>query len=175
MQRFRLRLPITVALLLMGLVLIVSTSAAWAHPGPTVIADAPADLVTVPPTATARDAVPAAQPPAPATLWFGIALAVTLGVMLAAPRRGPVAILAVLLAVLAIETGVHSVHHLADLQAASQCAVASASAHVHGAAGPIAPDGMLIAVPVGTVASFDVDRPGSRFIRPDEGRAPPTA
>jgi hypothetical protein len=105
-----------------------------------------------------------------------LALAVALGGALIARRRGLVGALALGLVVLAVETGVHSVHHLADQQAAAECTVALASANVHGTAeGPPATHAMWISVPVGVIVALALERPGARPLRPDEGRAPPTA
>jgi hypothetical protein len=136
-----------------------------------VIVDEPP--APIPAAAPARPA-PAPQPtdPLPPTL----ALAVSLGIALTARRRALVAGLALGLGVLAVETGVHSVHHLADRQAAAECVVAVASANIHGTAdSPPATRAVWIPVPVGAVVAPAPERPGARPLRPDEGRAPPTA
>jgi hypothetical protein len=105
-----------------------------------------------------------------------VALAVALGGALIARRRGLVGALALGLVVLAVETGVHSVHHLADQQAAAECTVALASGNVHGTAeAPPATHAMWICVRVGVVVALALERPGARPLRPDEGRAPPAA
>jgi len=110
-----------------------------------------------------------------ARLWAALVLALLAGVTLLAPRRVLIVALVLVLAVIAVEEGVHSVHHLADQRAASHCAVAAASAHVQGAAEPIAVPEVWIPTPIATVVASEPDRPGSRPLRPDEGRAPPTA
>jgi len=110
-----------------------------------------------------------------APLWAALLLALLAGVTLLAPRRVLIVALVLVLAVIAVEEGVHSVHHLADQRAASHCAVAAASAHVQGAAEPIAVPEVWIPTPIATVVASEPDRPGSRPLRPDEGRAPPSA
>ena len=114
---------------------------------------------------------PIPAPSSTARLWAALVLALLAGVTLLAPRR----VLVLVLAVIAVEEGVHSVHHLADQRAASHCAVAAASAHVQGAAEPLAVPEVWIPTPIATVVASEPDRPGSRPLRPDEGRAPPTA
>jgi hypothetical protein len=168
-DRRRARALITLSVLaLVGLALVGSVSPASAH-------TRPMPLVEQPPAAVAVVAVaaPPVEPPAPATIWLALVLTVFLGVAVAAPRRALVGTLALVVVVLALETGVHSIHHLSDRQAASQCAIASASAHVQGTEQPVAPDGVRVATPIGAVATPDFDRPGGRPLRPDEGRAPP--
>jgi hypothetical protein len=172
----RARLPVTLAQLALALLLLTSASAAWAHPRSLLEAEPPLELLS-PPLAGAPATAPVllAQPPAAPAIWLGLALTIALGILLVAPRRALVLALAVLLGVLAVESSVHSVHHLADRQAASQCVVASASAHVHGTAEPLTPDAVWIPTAIGALALLEVDRPGSRVVRPDEGRAPPAA
>lgn len=171
MDRRRARTLIALSVLaLVGLALVGSASVASAH-------TRPMPLVEQPPAAIEAVVVAATlvEPPAPATIWLALVLTVFLGVAVAAPRRALVVTLALVLLVLALETGVHSVHHLSDLQAASQCAAASASTHVQGTEQPVAPDGVWVATPICAVTTPDFDRPGSRPLRPDEGRAPPAA
>ena len=108
-------------------------------------------------------------------VWAALLLALLAGVTLVAPRRVLIVALVLVLAVIAVEEGVHSVHHLADQRAASHCAVAAASAHVQGAAEPLAVPAVWIPTPIATVVASEPDRPGSRPLRPDEGRAPPSA
>jgi len=165
----RVRVLIALSVLaLVGLALVGSVSPASAHTRPT-------PLVEEPPASVAAVAVGATpvEPPAPATIWLALVLTAFLGVAVAAPRRALVVTLSLVLVVLALETGVHSVHHLSDCQAASQCAVALVSTHLQGTEQPVAPDGVWAATPIGAMTTPDVDRPGSRPLRPDEGRAPP--
>jgi hypothetical protein len=118
---------------------------------------------------------PIPAPSSTAPVWAALTLALLAGVTLLAPRRVLIVALVLVLAVIAVEEGVHSVHHLADQRAASHCAVAAASAHVQGAAEPLAVPEVWIPTPIATVVASEPDRPGSRPLRPDEGRAPPSA
>jgi len=166
------------AALVTSLALAASSTSAWAHPrvvSPPLVQDA--IPLAVPATVPAPDLPAAATPGPTAPLAPALTLAVVLGLALAARRqRVLVTTLALVLVVLAVETGVHSVHHLADQQGASDCVVALASAHVHGAAEPpLAAHALWIAVPVGAVVAPAPERPGARPPRPDEGRAPPAA
>jgi hypothetical protein len=119
------------------------------------------------------DPIPAPSSTAP--VWAALLLPLLVGVTLVAPRRVLIEALVLVLAVIAVEEGVHSVHHLADQRAASHCAVAAASAHVQGAAEPVPVPVVWTPTPIATVVASDPDRPGSRPLRPDEGRAPPSA
>jgi len=77
------------------------------------------------------------ESPSPGTTGLGDLLAAAFGVGTAlAARRRPraaMAALGLLLGVSALETGIHSVHHLADPEKAAACAGAWASQHVDGA------------------------------------------
>jgi hypothetical protein len=88
------------------------------------------------------------------------------------PRRALALVLILLAAVFAFESGVHSVHHLADRDGGQQCAVAAASQHISGtevaavAADAIPADSPLLAASGALLAR-------TRFTGPDQGRAPP--
>jgi hypothetical protein len=110
-----------------------------------------------------------------APLWAALVLAVLLGAAAVVPRRVLIAAVALLLLVAGFEASVHSVHHLADQRAAATCAVAAASAHVHGATDLLAVPEMWVPTPIGAVVASEPDRLGARTLRPDEGRAPPSA
>jgi hypothetical protein len=72
---------------------------------------------------------------APATIPAEWALVLLVGLGLAAwigPRRALTVGIVLLLGIFAFETGVHSVHHLAEARDASECRVASAASHVTG-------------------------------------------
>jgi len=164
------------AALVIGLALVGSATSTWAHPPAVASVDA-VDPVSVAgaalpaPMAAPTPAIPTAAPLAPMVL-----LTAALGVALTARRRALATALALVTIVLAAETGVHSVHHLTDQQAATECVVALASANVHGTAGsPSAADAVRVAVPIGAVVAPAPQRPGARPSRPDEGRAPPAA
>jgi hypothetical protein len=111
----------------------------------------------------------------PSTEGFGtLAAAMAAVILLIARRRRTVAVACTaLLLLLAFESGVHSVHHLAD-QPDSQCVVASASAHTGG----VAVDTIAFVPPAETLSAIAVAlaaSPTSRPAAPDLGRAPPTA
>lgn len=153
-----------------GLLLLGWAHVASAHTRPPQVPVPPAPVEqTVGPEALLVAAAPAHDL---TVAWLIGALVVALALAgRRSPRRAATLGLAVLLALLAFESGIHAVHHLDDPDA--HCAVASASAHVPGAeiapvdAGPIllvATDPLPVAEPCALPA---------RFIRPDEGRAPP--
>jgi hypothetical protein len=140
--------------------------------------EAPAEAASHVAPATPEDARPvsiAPAAPAPRALWpLAVPLAlVALALSVVARRRAFRIALVVLIAVFTVETGVHSVHHLADRQAATHCGVFMASAHVQGASVDAPTDALWVPVAVGTVAVAEPGRPGARPLRPDEGRAPP--
>jgi hypothetical protein len=140
-MRVRPRLVLVLAsLVLTGLSVAEPARAHQAHPA-AGIATAPAafepsdtpDLVPGLTTDTAQplpvpEAAWSAASPMPGAPWPALALVATLVLFLGVrrPSRAPGLVLALLLSLLAFETGVHSVHHLADGKEA-QCAVASAS------------------------------------------------
>jgi hypothetical protein len=166
------RLRLTLAAVL-AIALLAGSTGAWAHPVVEVV------------TAVEAEPPPAAAPPAliapvetPATTMPGalvLSLALVVAGVAAAPRRALALALVLVLGVLALELGIHSVHHLGDRQAASQCDVASASTHVHGAT-PQAPTcGPWVPTILGAVLAPESGQPGARITRPDEGRAPPAA
>lgn len=112
---------------------------------------------------------------APSTEGFGaLVAAMAAAILLIARRRHAVAVACTaLLLLLAFESGVHSVHHLAD-QPDSQCVVASASTHTGG----VAVDTIAFGPPAETLSVIAVAltaSPTSRPAAPDLGRAPPTA
>jgi hypothetical protein len=142
-------------------------------PVPSSVTASPAPDVAPGGAATRISPIP--TPSSTAPVWAALLLALLAGVTLVAPRRVLIVALVLVLAVIAVEEGVHSVHHLADQRAASHCAVAAASAHVQGAAVPLAVPAVWIPTPIATVVASESDPPGSRPLRPDEGRAPPSA
>jgi hypothetical protein len=112
---------------------------------------------------------------APSMDGLGTLVAAMAAAMIVIGRRRRALAIActVLLLLLAFESGVHSVHHLAD-QPDSQCVVASASAHTGG----IAVDTIAFGPPAETLTAIAVTltaSPTSRPAAPDLGRAPPIA
>jgi hypothetical protein len=158
----------------------VAAAPASAHPRlpapPVVDLTAPADTLAAAVATAAGDEAPRARAPGDAS-WLGATGALALALIaLRVRRRALVAGLGLLIGVLAVETGVHSVHHLDDAQAATACVIAVVTAQVHGAVGePPAIEDARLAVPVGSVPAPASEQPGPRPRRPDEGRAPPTA
>jgi len=168
-------LAASTTLAIVGLLLLGTAASAWAHVRPLSLPETPGAVLETPepaaPPLERQSATPA--PPAPVTLWLTAVLTLILGLGIVAPRRTLVVALVLVLGVLTVETGVHSVHHLADRQAAADCVVASATAHVHGVTPVTAPDAVWVPTPIGLASLLVVDRPGSRPSRPDAGRAPP--
>ena len=113
----------------------------------------------------------AATPVAPP--WHLFALLASLAALGARrPRRALGLALILLLAVFAFESGVHSVHHLADPARGERCAVAAASQHVSGTevtavmiaeSLPQSPHELMLTAPTAHV----------QLIGPEQGRAPP--
>jgi hypothetical protein len=97
-----------------------------------------------------------------------------IGLAVAPWRRRIVASLAVLaLAVLAFESGVHSVHHLGDEAGASHCSVASASTHLAGTP----EDGPALRLPVLAASGsrpVQIARVADAPCRCNATRGPPT-
>jgi len=89
-------------------------------------------------------------------------------------RKATALFLALVLGFFALETAVHSVHHLSEHQNVAQCQVLSASQHVVGALAETseisAPT--LAAEPPPSVGTESI-LPAC-FFRPDRGRAPPS-
>jgi hypothetical protein len=100
-------------------------------------------------------------------LLVGLGLAAWIG-----PRRALTAGIVLLLGIFAFETGVHSVHHLADARDASECRVASAASHVTGTTVDTAAEHLV--VPTSSTllptASWSLS---SRPLRQHEVRGPP--
>ena len=135
---------------------------------------APVETPVAAPDATVRVASkPTSAPTAP--LWAALVLAVLLGAAAVVPRRVLIA------AARASSPGrrLRSECALGPSPGRSarrgHCAVAAASAHVHGATDLLAVPEMWVPTPIGTVVASEPDRPGARTLRPDEGRAPPSA
>jgi hypothetical protein len=176
------QLPARVILwvLAVGLIVAVATPA-WAH----LPAAIPADGATAQPAAPAVEVLVAAASAGDAggassrdrlPLETGLVLAIALAAGVAVRRRGLVAGLGLLVAVLAVESSVHSVHHVGDAEAAADCVVAVVSAQVSGTlAEPFAVDDPCLAIPTGTVQAVATVHPDARPRRPDAGRAPPAA
>ncbi len=82
--------------------------------------------------------------------------------------------LALALGVFALDTAIHSVHHLSEPQNAAQCPVLSASQHVVGA---LAETSEICAPTLASEAPPSVGTESilpARFFGSDQGRAPPS-
>jgi hypothetical protein len=117
--------------------------------------------------------VGAAAPAAPLPVWPLVAALVALGLAGASkPRRALALVLVVVVAIFALETGVHSVHHLTDVDRGESCAVASASQHISGTEVDLSlVDVSLPAARQAAAIGAFIER--SRIIGPAQGRAPP--
>jgi hypothetical protein len=109
-------------------------------------------------------------------VWLVVLVAVGLaGAVLRRSRRAAVATQALVLLVFIAETGIHSVHHIADPPGAASCQVLPVSQHLSGhlpipapVASRPAPVGVLVVAPARPA-------PAAVAVRPDLGRAPPVA
>ena len=122
-------------------------------------------------SSTALRAAPAAAPPVALVLGLVAGLLAALAVR-RHPRRVLVLALAVLLAVFAVEAGVHSVHHLGE-RSATACAVAAAAGHLALCLDDGAPAVSLSLAPAGAVAEEQLVSPAAPGLPPDLARAPP--
>jgi hypothetical protein len=122
-----------------------ATGAAEAHPGmripiedPVVLdapSTAPPPLVETRPVPLRPDLKESPQAATPSTAWIWVALLALPAAAAVARQHWPRALvlaLVLLLAILACESAIHSVHHLKDLRHAEACPVFSASQHVTG-------------------------------------------
>ena len=114
-----------------------------------------------------------AAPAAPVPAWPLVAALVALGLAGARkPRRALALALIVVVAIFTLETGVHSVHHLTDVDRGESCAVASASQHISGTEVDLSL--VDVALPAAAqVAAIGVFVERSRITGPAQGRAPP--
>ncbi len=168
-------LTVLTALVVAAVALAASPASVWAHPR-LIEAVALAPAPTLPVAAPEPLPGPISGGTTASPLILAGLLIGGLGLALAARRRALVVALALVLIILAVETGVHSVHHLTDQKGGAECVVALASAHVHATAEPpAAVHDPWTGGPVDTVVAPAPERPGARPLRPDEGRAPPAA
>lgn len=159
------------------------TLALLAIAGPAVAHVAsPAAPAAVLPVTEAPAPIPAltAAPTAPALPWhlfaaWAAALALAALTAWRRPRRAMVVTLALLLCVFAFENALHSVHHGFDPQQQEACTVAAASANLN-AVQVDDPGLSSVALPVvGQAAADPATSTPTRFLSPDQGRAPPSA
>ena len=145
---------------------------AEAHLGRSTVAAAPPSIVLE--LIPAAPTVLRAQPGGVHIPWLlaGLAAGLLLALTRLRPRRGLVVLLVVLLGVLAVENGVHSVHHLGERQVAP-CVVAAAAGHLVAVL-----DGGTPALPAPVTLSRSsvedvASGPLSLRLGPDPARAPP--
>jgi len=167
-----LRFPRVTLPLLLALAILVTAGLASAHvPAPT-----PAATAFEVPEAPAIIPVLSAAPTPPALPWpLFAALALATVIAWRRPRRVLVVALTLLLCVFAFENALHSVHHGLDPQQQQACTVAAASAHL---AAVQVDDPGLSSVVMPVVGPAEVASPAltsTRFLSPDQGRAPPSA
>jgi hypothetical protein len=150
--------------LLLAVVLAVAAPAGAHTVAPDTVAVAP---VVLHETLTAAPALPSVP-------WT--ALAALLGVVLgiaARPRRTLALTLALVVALLAFETGVHSTHHLGRADEATHCLVAWMSTQLSADIVDVTVEASLAILPAATSPPPATPDVPSRHIAPDAGRAPP--
>ena len=164
MSSVRRGLLILSTVVLLGLIL---PPGALAHVGKA----APVVDVAPPLATTVLRAAPAAAPPIFLALGFvaGVLAALALRRQ---PRRVLVLALGVLLAVFAVEAGIHSVHHLGERVAAA-CPIASAAGHLSLCLDTAPPAISLSLRPAGTIVDRHLASPAAPGLGPDLARAPP--
>lgn len=131
-------------------------------------------LASTPPASGSVNPIPARSVPVDAvTVLCLVGLAVT--ATIARRRRGLAVVLAAVLAIIAFETGLHSVHHLGERHDPAPCAVASASIHV------VAAEPGAAAFDLPTSPAFERPHPQSWMapippaLDPHESRGPPAS
>ena len=167
-MRVALRPSRLASVALLAMLVTIATSPTWAHVPP-----AAAPVVAPVGPAVAPSLIVGVTPAPPPTWLLGGVLALAGLALLASVRRGLRLALVALLAVFLVEAGEHSVHHLADQAGAAACAVALASAQVHGATTECPAEAVRRPVVVARTVASDAVRPAAAPSRPDEGRAPP--
>lgn len=166
--------------LLLTLAIMAIAGPAAAH----VVAPAPAAAVLPAAETPAIAPVLSAAPTPSALPWYlSIAVAIALAGVLALavvaarhrPRRALVVALVLLLCIFAFENALHSVHHGFDPKQQEECAVAAVSVHL--AAVQVDDVGLSsVMLPViGRAEAAPSPFALTRFLSPDQGRAPPSA
>lgn len=158
--------------LLLTLALLVIAGPAAAHVASPAAA-APIVQVTEP---SGPIPVLTAAPAAPALSWY-LPAALALAALIAwrGPRRAVIVTLVLLLCVFAFEDALHSVHHGFDPQQREACAVAAASANLTAVQVDDPGQSSLVLPVVGQPVADPATSVPTRFLSPDQGRAPPSA
>jgi hypothetical protein len=161
--------------LLLALALLAIAGPAAAHMMPSAAPSAVLPAMEAPATIPVLSAAPA-PPTLPWYLSAALAAALALTALTAWYRpRALVVTLALLLCVFAFEHALHSVHHGFDPKQQEECMVAAASAHL--AAVQVDDSGLSFAVlpVIGRTDAAPARSAPTRFLSPDQGRAPPSA
>lgn len=164
-----------VVLLAVG-ALLVATGPAAAHSSPKAL---PPVVSAVPeiPAPEPPMAAPAGPPDSPGVPAWVVAGGVLLGLTLARrrPRRALVLALILLLTIFVFENALHSVHHGFDANQYDECAIAAASAHLSAVSVDSIGLASLVLAVIGEAADTRPTVVPTRFLSPDQGRAPPSA
>lgn len=163
--------------LLLTLAILAIAGPAVAHVASPAAAPATVLPVTEPPAAIPALTAAPTPPGLPWYLFAALATALALTALTAwhRPRRTVAVTLTLLLCVFAFENALHSVHHGVDPQQQEECTVAAASAHL---AAVQVDDPGLSSIVLPVVGPAEAAPPASiptRFLSPDQGRAPPSA
>lgn len=160
-------IPLLLALLIVGAVLTPLPASAHSTPRAALIA---VDGATETPVVLFHE--PSTDRP---SLWplALVAVALLLAGHRGMPRRALVVVLALLLAVLAVEQGVHSVHHLAAA-AAADCAVAAVAGQLAAVQDDV-PGVPAPALAARALLEHASTHPLGARLGPDPARAPPLA
>ena len=167
------RMATGTAVLLAGAILTMAVPSALAH---TVSAAPTISVVaeTVVPAVPVRVELLSATPTTTVPVWLALLALALLASLIRAPRRVAVGAVAVLIAILAFETGVHAVHHLGDTHAASHCVVASVAPHLGGTADAPATAIPHLHVTTQAVVFAELVVLSGRPVGPAPVRAPPS-
>jgi len=170
------RITCGTALVFVAAALLAFVPSASAHTvsasAPTV-SDVAAPIQTVAPSLAPRVEVLAAAPVRLIPTWLALVTLVLTALLVRAPRRVAAAVFAVVLGVVAFETGVHAVHHLGDTHAASHCVVASVAPHLGGTTDAPATNVPCLTMAPHAVVVTDVVVLAARPFGPSAVRAPP--
>ena len=148
---------------------VVALGPAWAHTGSPP--NTPAAVVPLLPSSP--EALSTATPGVAAP-WAALAVLTVVSLASVCRRRRAVALtLTLVIALFAVETGVHSAHHLGRPDDAARCSVASAASHVSGDVTAVEVTVVPISVDDASSLGYAAPAPTARAVAPDIGRAPP--
>ena len=162
----RRALLILVAVVMLGLVVPTGADAHVSNGTPAVVLAPLADL-----PATVLRAAPPGAGPIPLVLGL-VAGLVLVAVSRRQPRRAFVLALVVLLAAFAVESGIHSVHHLGE-RSATACVLAAAAGHLTLGLQDVSSAVGALLGPTGTIADERLAVPAAPGLGRVLARAPP--